>query len=47
MNFTNGYGMEEEEYNILLERLYGFEEYYYYKQDKHYKDYLFVLYLVL
>ncbi len=41
--YRNGYGMREEEYSSLLDKLYGFEEYYYYKQDNHYKDYLFVI----
>lgn len=41
-DYKNGYGLDDETYEILLERLYGYEEYYYYKQDKHYKDYIFI-----
>ena len=41
-DYKNGYGLDDETYEILLERLYGYEEYYYYKQDKHYEDYIFI-----
>lgn len=40
--YTNGYGVDDTTYEVLLERLYGYEEYYYYKQNKHYKDYIFI-----
>jgi radical SAM protein with 4Fe4S-binding SPASM domain len=39
----NGYGLEQSQYDILLEKFYGFEEYYYYKRDEYYKDYIFIL----
>ena len=39
----NGYGLEQSQYDILLEKFYGFEEYYYYKKDEYYKDYIFIL----
>ena len=28
-DYKNGYGLDDETYEILLERLYGYEEYYY------------------
>ena len=40
---TNGYSLDNNVYETLLLRLYGFEEYYYYKNDIHYNDYLFIL----
>jgi MoaA/NifB/PqqE/SkfB family radical SAM enzyme len=39
----NGYSLDSDLYESLLLRLYGFEEYFYYKNDKHYHDYLYVI----
>ena len=43
MEEINGYNLEQQEYENLLLRMYGFEEYYYYKDDRHYKDYISIL----
>ena len=42
----NGYGLEQSEYEKLVDRFYGFEEYYFYKKTEYYKDYKFILGLI-
>ena len=42
----NGYGLEQSEYEKLVDRFYGFEEYYFYKKTEYYNDYKFVLGLI-
>lgn len=39
----NGYGLDQLEYEKLVDRFYGFEEYYYYKKSEYYNDYKFVI----
>ena len=39
----NGYGLDQLEYEKLIDKFYGFEEYYYYKKSEYYNDYKFVL----
>ena len=40
---SNGYGLTDCEYDELVERIYGFEEYHYYKDENHHDDYMFIL----
>ena len=42
----NGYGLEQSEYEKLVDKFYGFEEYYFYKKTEYYKDYKFVMNLI-
>lgn len=42
----NGYGLDQLEYEKLVNRFYGFEEYYFYKKPEYYDDYKFVLGLI-
>ena len=43
MKEVNGYNLNQNEYEILLKKMYGFEEYYYYKNETHHKDYISIL----
>ena len=42
----NGYGLDQSEYEKLVDRFYGFEEYYFYKKPDYYDDYKFVMNLI-
>ena len=46
LQYKNGYGLDQLEYEKLVDRFYGFEEYYYYKDRRHYDDYKFVINLI-
>ena len=41
--YINGYGLSNEEYSLLVNKLYGVEEYYYYKNNNYYNDYLYII----
>lgn len=43
MKEVNGYNLSQDDYEILLKRMYGFEEFFYYKDYKHYKDYISII----
>ena len=46
MNYTNGYNLDENEYEKLVTLFYNFEEYYYNKNIKYYNDYIKVIKLL-
>ena len=43
MEYINGYGLDKDVYESLVNHFYGFEEYVYYKKDEYYKDYIFII----
>ena len=43
MEYINGYGLDNDVYESLVNHFYGFEEYVYYKKDEYYKDYIFII----
>ena len=42
----NGYGLEQDRYEELINKFYGFDEYYFYQRKEYHEDYKFVMNLI-